>query len=374
MAFTGRFDDGPGYDEARYARDARRRRGLRAARGRRSAPTTSSTTIRDVVYHLDYPVAGPGSFPQYIVSRLAARHRKVVLGGQGGDEIFGGYARYLLAYFEQCIKAAIDGTMHNGNVRRHVRVDHPATSSTLRAYKPLIQEFWREGLFGDLDERYFRLVNRAPALDGVDRLERARRLLAVRDVPRDLPRRQRRPGVVLRPDDALRLQDAPPGAAPGRGSREHGARARVAHAVRRPRGGRVRGDAAGARQVPERRAEARAQARARRPPAARRFSSAKDKMGFPVPLDRVGCRGRCETSSATSLAPAHATRPYLSRGRRSRASSCSERGRVRPDLWGLLCSSSGSRRSTTAPPTGGAPRADDGTRARSPAWSASPPA
>ena len=50
-----------------------------------------------------------------MVSELAARHRKVVLGGQGGDEIFGGYARYLIAYFEQCIKAAIDGTMHTGN-------------------------------------------------------------------------------------------------------------------------------------------------------------------------------------------------------------------------------------------------------------------
>src|SRR5262249_46842548 len=37
---------------------------------------------------------------------------------------------------------------------------------TLRAYKPLMQEFWRDGLFDDLDRRYFRLINRSPSLDG----------------------------------------------------------------------------------------------------------------------------------------------------------------------------------------------------------------
>ena len=31
-----------------------------------------------------------------------------------GDEIFGGYTRYLIAYFEQCIKAAINDTSKNG--------------------------------------------------------------------------------------------------------------------------------------------------------------------------------------------------------------------------------------------------------------------
>ena len=41
---------------------------------------------------------------------MASHNVKVVLGGQGGDEIFGGYARYVLAYFEQAIKASIDGT------------------------------------------------------------------------------------------------------------------------------------------------------------------------------------------------------------------------------------------------------------------------
>ena len=116
--------------------------------------------LERVVYHLDYPVAGPGSFPQYMVARSASRHRKVVLGGQGGDEIFGGYARYLIAYFEQCIKAAIDGTMHNG----HFVVTYESiipNLSVLRQYKPLLQEFWRKGLFEDLDRRYFRLINRA---------------------------------------------------------------------------------------------------------------------------------------------------------------------------------------------------------------------
>jgi asparagine synthase (glutamine-hydrolysing) len=36
--------------------------------------------------------------------------------------------------------------------------------STLRDYKPLLQEFWKEGLFEDRDKRYFRLVNRANGL------------------------------------------------------------------------------------------------------------------------------------------------------------------------------------------------------------------
>ncbi|MEZ5123723.1 MAG: asparagine synthase C-terminal domain-containing protein [Solirubrobacterales bacterium] len=126
--------------------------------------------IERVIYHLDFPVAGPGSFPQFMVSEAAARDVKVILGGQGGDEVFGGYTRYLIAYFEQCIKAAIDGTAHSGNFVVTYESIIPQLQS-LRAYKPLLAEFWREGLFEDLDRRYFRLINRAPHVERLVNVE-----------------------------------------------------------------------------------------------------------------------------------------------------------------------------------------------------------
>src|SRR5205823_5783434 len=46
----------------------------------------------------DQPVIGAALIPMYHVSRLAAQSVKVCLGGQGADEIFGGYARYALVH------------------------------------------------------------------------------------------------------------------------------------------------------------------------------------------------------------------------------------------------------------------------------------
>ncbi|HEX3861627.1 MAG TPA: asparagine synthase (glutamine-hydrolyzing) [Stellaceae bacterium] len=157
--FHGRFTEFPGYDESGFAQAAVDRAGARL----HTVDITAGDFrdhIADVIYHLDFPVAGPGSFPQFMVSELAAQHVKVVLGGQGGDEIFGGYARYLLAYFEQCIKAALDGTYKNGNFVVTIESIVP-NLGLLREYKPLITEFWREGLFGGLDARYFRLIDRS---------------------------------------------------------------------------------------------------------------------------------------------------------------------------------------------------------------------
>lgn len=47
-----------------------------------------------LIWHEDEPITWPSSVSLYYVSRLAAQHVKVVLTGEGSDELFGGYERY----------------------------------------------------------------------------------------------------------------------------------------------------------------------------------------------------------------------------------------------------------------------------------------
>jgi asparagine synthase (glutamine-hydrolysing) len=47
-----------------------------------------------LIWHEDEPIAWPSSVSLYFVSKLASEHVKVVLTGEGSDELFGGYERY----------------------------------------------------------------------------------------------------------------------------------------------------------------------------------------------------------------------------------------------------------------------------------------
>ncbi|MEM7161486.1 MAG: asparagine synthase (glutamine-hydrolyzing) [Bacteroidota bacterium] len=160
--FTGGFKIAPEYDESAYARIVSEAIGSEHFEYFPEA-NEFIESFEKLVYHMDEPAAGPGLFPQYMISKLAAQHVKVVLGGQGGDEIFGGYARYSVAYLEQCLKGAIFESQEEGN---HVVTLGSIIESLpmLKNYFPMIRNQFRSGLFEDMDKRYFRLVNRAPNL------------------------------------------------------------------------------------------------------------------------------------------------------------------------------------------------------------------
>ena len=116
--------------------------------------------INKIIYHMDYPAAGPGVFPQYMISQSVSEHSKVVLGGQGGDEIFGGYVRYIIPYFENCIENSIKGNSENlSKLLPNLTI--------LKEYKPMLKTFCEKGMFETLDKRYFRLCDRSNVMNNI---------------------------------------------------------------------------------------------------------------------------------------------------------------------------------------------------------------
>ena len=163
--FHGRFAEGPQYDESFYAKLMAEE--MNAAY-HETVPTAEqfADTLPSLIYNLDEPLAGPGLFPQFCVSQHASESVKVILGGQGGDEIFGGYARYLVGYLEQAIKGAIFETKEEG---RHLVTLESIIPQLplLKQYKPLLKNFLSKGMFEEMDERYFHLIDRSQSLESL---------------------------------------------------------------------------------------------------------------------------------------------------------------------------------------------------------------
>ena len=54
----------------------------------------SPSFLEDIIYFYDDPISSPSFIPTYLICREIKKHCKVVLGGDGADELFGGYHQY----------------------------------------------------------------------------------------------------------------------------------------------------------------------------------------------------------------------------------------------------------------------------------------
>lgn len=85
--------DIPKYDEISYAKDLTDKLGINNTNYKISKEEYFDI-IPKIMYHLDEPIADPAAVALYFVAKLASRDVKVVLSGEGADELFGGYNYY----------------------------------------------------------------------------------------------------------------------------------------------------------------------------------------------------------------------------------------------------------------------------------------
>jgi len=91
--FTISYPGTPHYDESRYARMAARHIGTDHTEIR-IGQEQAMETLQEIIDHLDEPFADSSLVPYALVSKAARAQVKVVLSGDGGDELFAGYSKY----------------------------------------------------------------------------------------------------------------------------------------------------------------------------------------------------------------------------------------------------------------------------------------
>ena len=116
------------------------------------SPAEFFAELPRLVWHEDEPIAHPSSVALYFVSRLAARHVKVVLTGEGSDETLAGYNRYRVTEYNARL-----GALYRRCVPRFARSGLRRALEGLPATFRLRQRASRTFLMrgADLDELYF---------------------------------------------------------------------------------------------------------------------------------------------------------------------------------------------------------------------------
>ena len=161
-AFHGYFNNKDAESELEYAEYIARKKQIKL---KKISITNNDVinSIEKIIFSLDYPVAGPGSIPQFLVSKEISSSVKVVLGGQGADELFAGYIRYLLFYIEYLVNLEF-------GLGKKKKDDWDLKKLLpnlvyLKNYKSLIKSHLSNGLFGLPESRYYSLIKRSQNID-----------------------------------------------------------------------------------------------------------------------------------------------------------------------------------------------------------------
>ena len=255
------------------------------------------TALPRLIWHEDEPIAWPSSVSLYFASKLASEHVKVVLTGEGSDELFGGYERYrwhllnrrpaavygiVPELLRRWVRQAVSSRLLNASLRRKLRHTFFARENTI------------ESLF--LDNFYCAFPHEAqppefgPRPSDVQQLSAALERARLRFPPR--------PNALCRPENLSR------GTAHEAGSDEHGLLDRKPGAVSRPYLRRVRHEHSGPAQDPRPHSEIHLEESCPGPAAARNRLSKED--GLPHANGPVAARS---ARRAAIRFPSRARRP-----------------------------------------------------------------
>jgi len=163
--------------------------------------------LPDLVWHLDEPFGDSSAVPSYYVAKLAAQDVKVVLSGDGGDELFAGYSAYKKALQPRPWRWIPRGVRRSliGSVADRLPIDWPGrnrlyeignmhrdSSPDWMGLYPYIRErIYSPGMRADLNEGLRSsgpaiALEEQPRLRSLDRLSRLQYLDTTRYLPDDI--------------------------------------------------------------------------------------------------------------------------------------------------------------------------------------------
>jgi asparagine synthase (glutamine-hydrolysing) len=131
--FSIGFEGDPRYDETHYARIAAR--AYQTDHTEFRVGPSDFGLIEKLIWHHDGPFGDSSAIPTYVVSRLTREKVTVALTGDGGDELFAGYLRFLAATATERIPAAARPLA--GMAARLLPTGRPSRSLVARARRLL---------------------------------------------------------------------------------------------------------------------------------------------------------------------------------------------------------------------------------------------